>query len=389
MRNIPALGVIVGMLGLAVGLSLTATPALAQSGPTATINSPADGEVYGVGASVPTSFSCSDPDGALIISCTDSNGSTSPGLLNTTETGTFTYTVTATSDDVPPTASASITYTVVTPSPPTATINSPSDNQIFPVGLPALTSFSCSDGTYGPGIASCTDSNESTTGTGSLDTTSPGDFTYSVTAVSQDGQTNTTSLAYTVAAAPTVTINSPANGQTYRVGKSVTTSFTCSDSTYGPGIATCSDSHGSTSPGLLITSQTGTFTYTVTALSEDGQSSTTSITYTVSNSPSASPTANGKKSKPSPTPTVTSTRGGPAGSASPRASANPSPTKHAVLGASTTRSSIGRVSGPTTRFLALVGLLIVAMLGFLVFGGRWLGTSGSKARKLGGAPPRQ
>ena len=82
--------------------------------------------------------------------------------------------------------------------PPSASIGSPADNQTFDLNQSVATSFSCSDGSGGPGIQSCTDSNAASGGTGTLDTSTAGSFTYTVTATSIDGQTATASVSYTV-----------------------------------------------------------------------------------------------------------------------------------------------------------------------------------------------
>jgi len=85
--------------------------------------------------------------------------------------------------------------------PPTARIESPAGGGSYVVGQKVATRFSCQEGSYGPGLEACEDSNGLKTekgGEGLLDTATVGPHTYTVKARSKDGQSGETSIAYTV-----------------------------------------------------------------------------------------------------------------------------------------------------------------------------------------------
>jgi hypothetical protein len=81
---------------------------------------------------------------------------------------------------------------------------------------------------------------------------------------------------------PTATIGSPSGGGVYAQNAKVTTTFSCVENEFGPGLESCVDSNGASGgAGSLDTASPGPHSYSVIATSTDGQTDSVTIHYEV------------------------------------------------------------------------------------------------------------
>ena len=180
---------------------------------------------------------------------------------------------------------------IATPGAPTASITTPEAGGSYTQGQTVTASYSCSEGSEGPGLKPGSEGCSGTVAKGAnIDTSTPGGKQFKVVATSKDGEVTELVVNYTVTGTPTISINTPAEGGFYKQGQVVAASFTCQEGFGGPGLKPGSEGcSGTVASGSDIeTAVTGEHEFTVKATSKDGLSSEKTVKYRVAVAPSVS-----------------------------------------------------------------------------------------------------
>ncbi|PTL59392.1 hypothetical protein [Paraconexibacter algicola] len=288
-------------------LTVTATDALGQTttetatytatdGPAVQLTSPAPNAVFARNQAATLTYTCTAAATA-VVSCgatvTPPGGSATPlpsgSALPTTVEGVHAVEVLST-DTLGQVSTVTRTYRVVAP--PTATITAPTNDLLLKSGAGAVAEFACASATST--IASCVARLTNPAGTettvapgAALPTVVAGRYTLRLTATDAVGQTASATVAYTVAAPPTVRIDAPAERAAFQPGDRATASFACASaaSTVSSCAAKVQPPSGDLvtveNGGALPTGTAGTYTIVATATDALGQTSTTSRQYLV------------------------------------------------------------------------------------------------------------
>jgi Tol biopolymer transport system component len=164
------------------------------------------------------------------------------------------------------------------PEAPQIQILSPEDGGIYLPGAGVIAFYICTSQVSF--VVSC----EGNLGLGEPVYSTPGTHQLTVTATDAEGRQSQASVSYTIfglpdQTAPTISIDTPADGATYAQGENVTVHYSCADEPGGSGVGVCNGPVPDTAP--LDTSNIGTFRFTVFAVDQAGNRATATSTYQV------------------------------------------------------------------------------------------------------------
>jgi hypothetical protein len=153
--------------------------------PLATIASPRANATYRLGQIVAASYRCDEAAGGPgVASCAGTVANGSP--IDTSTLGAHTFSVTARSYDG---LSTTVVAGYKVAAPPSVAISSPAPGATYTRGQSIGVSFSCAEGSFGPGLAMCS-------GPTAFSTSRTGTYAFTVTANSTDGQRSTRTVYF-------------------------------------------------------------------------------------------------------------------------------------------------------------------------------------------------
>jgi hypothetical protein len=175
------------------------------------------------------------------------------------------------------------TTTIVPPdtSGPSIALTTPADGGQYPLGQTIPASYTCNDGPFGSGVATC--AGDVAAGA-PIETSTLGLHTFTVNATDNLGNVSEPVVhTYSVVPAgndntpPLVTITTPSNGAVYLQGSAVSADYACVDNESG--VASCA---GTVADGVAIdTATTGAKSFTVAALDNEGNPHDAAVSYRV------------------------------------------------------------------------------------------------------------
>ena len=165
--------------------------------------------------------------------------------------------------------------------PPSATVTLPASGATYPQGTIANASYTCADGVAGPGIKTC--AGDVANGS-AIDTATPGEHTFTVTATSKDGLVTAKTVTYTVTA-PDMSMSLQGRPNPLSVGSQLTYKLRMRNDGFGDGdrrgrVLTLAPSETFVSATSACAHAAGVVTCTIPRALLPGAGATPSVTVT-------------------------------------------------------------------------------------------------------------